>query len=213
MSGLAGATTGSPRYLRVGIEHYDLVPFVQSIDELQHTENIAQGVLEGNDKDRSGPIAIPGIQLSAEGIGPIRRNLVNIGNVDNLPRQRHMAGEARLAEGERLGLQAAFHLPLSDPADQGVILDDGESELISLAKEQGARVGARKAPGLQEDSLEEDREVSLTCESNPDLNQLFQGRVRSIDGAIHAPPDTDAGTRPLCHGPGDVKTTRGALRP
>ena len=88
-----------------------------------------------------------------------------------------MAGEARLAEGERLGLQAAFHLPLPDPVDQGVILDDGESELISLAKEQGARVGARKAPGLQEDSLEEGREVSLTCEGNPDLNQLFQEQV------------------------------------
>lgn len=133
--------------------------------------------------------AIPGIQLSAEGIGPIRRNLVHIGNVDDLPRQRHMAGEARLAEGEGLGLQAALHLPLSDPADQGVILDDGESELIAFSKEQGARVGARKAPGLQEDSLQEGREVSLTGERNPDLNQLFQeqveGRCLISSGVTH----------------------------
>jgi hypothetical protein len=53
--------------------------------------------------------------------------------------------------------------------------------MVAVAQEQGAGFGAREAPGLREDALEEGVEVPLARERDPDLEELVK-EPRPVDG-------------------------------
>jgi len=58
--------------------------------------------------------------------------------------------------------------------------------VVTVAQEQGAGFGAREAPSLREDALEEDREIPLARQRDPDLEKLVE-ESRPVDHDVHAP--------------------------
>ena len=85
-----------------------------------------------------------------------------------------MPGEARLGQPKRLGLESLQHRDRAQLALQEVVQDDGEPQVITLAKEQGAGLGPREPPGRLQHSLEQRIEVALGGEREPDLEELLQ---------------------------------------
>src|SRR5207249_6427063 len=82
--------------------------------------------------------------------------------------------QARLGEWHRLGLEPPFHLALAQPRLEEVVLDHREAEVVALAQEHRAGLGAREASGLREDAFEERPEIPLAREGDPDLEELVK---------------------------------------
>jgi hypothetical protein len=91
-----------------------------------------------------------------------------------------MPGEAWLAQRE-IGLEEPPHLSLPKTSRQYVILDDGELEAIPITEVEGAGLRVREASGLGQDPLRQQREVTLTRQTDPDLDQLPQ-QARAVKG-------------------------------
>ena len=94
--------------------------------------------------------------------------------VQGVARERDVPGEAQLAELERLLLEEALHLRLADLSRQPVVLDDGEAQVVTLAEEQRPGLGARETPGFAQDPLQQDGQVVLAGQRDPDLHQILE---------------------------------------
>ncbi|PYM48676.1 MAG: hypothetical protein DME14_10635 [Candidatus Rokuibacteriota bacterium] len=92
-----------------------------------------------------------------------------------------MPGEAHLAEVEGLLLELTPHLLRAELPRQPVVLDHGEAELLTIAEEQRAGLGAREATRLGQNPLQQDAQVALAGQRDPDLHQLSEG-LGEIDG-------------------------------
>jgi len=84
----------------------------------------------------------------------LRGDLVGVSDVNDLPRQEHVAGQARLAERDRLGQEARFISARPELPGQKVVLDNGGTEPIPLADKEGPRLGMCPPPGFAENPLE-----------------------------------------------------------
>src|SRR2546426_7375037 len=57
-----------------------------------------------------------------------------------------VAGQARLAERHRLGLQPSFHLALAQPRLEEVVLDDREAEGVAVAQRSEEHTSELQSP-------------------------------------------------------------------
>ena len=99
---------------------------------------------------------------------------VRIGHVDDLARLGDVAGQARLGQPKRLGLEALLHRDRAQLALEEVVLDHGEAEVIAFAQEQGAGLGPGEPPRRFQDALEQRVQITLDGESDTDLEELLQ---------------------------------------
>ena len=101
---------------------------------------------------------------------------VGIGHADDLAGLGHVAGEARLGQPERLGLQALSHRGHADLTLQEIVLHHGEAEVIAFPDEHGPRFSAGESPGGAENPLEQGGEIALGGEGEADLEELLEER-------------------------------------
>jgi len=127
-----------------------------------------------------GPIPGLGIEGAIERVGPVCRYLVGIRNAENVPGKRDIPGEAWLAQRE-MGLKGPLHLSLSKTLRQHVILDDDESEAVSITEIEGASLRVREPSGRGQNPLRQQSEVALARQSDPDLDQLAEQK-RAVEG-------------------------------
>src|SRR5574341_714088 len=196
--------------LVLGVEGHDAAP-VLGIDQLEHAEDGAAGILHRDHEDGLRPVVQARVHARVEGIRAIRRNHIGVVQIQDVAGQRDVARQADLPQMQRLLLKAAPHLRLTELARQEVVLHDGELEQLTLTQEEGAGLGTCETPGLGEDPLEQGPEVSLTGQGDPDLDQLPE-RLGQVEGrrlrlSQHALP---ARTHPW---PSDAQGTATRFRP
>src|SRR5262249_18029597 len=120
-----------------------------------------------------------------EGAGLVHPDRVRVGDVEYLAGLCHVAGQARLAEPQGLGLEALLQLgPGQLPLDQ-VVLHHREPEPIAVAKEERPGLGAREAPRRLEDPVEQGVEIALAGDGEPDVEELVQ-HLLALDGGVRA---------------------------
>src|SRR5262249_50977452 len=167
--GLGGEGPHQRFILRV--ERHDTAA-VERIDQLEHAEDIVRGILERYHQDRLRAIAEARVDTLIEGIRPVRRDHVRIVQVEDIARERDVAGEAQLAQMQGLSLETATHLLLAQLLGESVVLHDGEAQQVTLAEEQRAGLGPCEAARFGQDALEQRAQVLLAGQRDPDLYQL-----------------------------------------
>src|SRR5262249_59158875 len=108
-----------------------------------------------------------------ERVGSIRRNHVRVVKVEDVAGERDVAGEAKLAQIQGIGVKAAPHLLLAELTGELVVLDDREPELVAFPQEQRSRLGACESAGLGGDLLEGGSEGFLAGLGGPDFPRVF----------------------------------------
>ena len=178
--------------LVLGVEGHDASP-IESVDELEHAENVVRRVLERNHQDRLRAVVEPLVDARVEGVGSIRRDHVRVVQVEDIAGQGHVTGEAQLPEAQGLSLETAPHFVLTQFTRQLVVLDDGKAEHIAFAEEQGPGLGVGEPTGFGEDPFEQRREILLAGQGDPDLHELSESlgqvhgrRFRLLRGTLPA---------------------------
>ena len=165
---------GSNHLLVLRIEGNDRAGLVERVQELEDADVAAGQLVHRDRQHRARRVVAGGIEPPVERPRLVHADRVRVGHVDDLARLRDVPGEARLGQPKRLGLQSLQHRGRAQLALQEVVLDDGEPEVITLAKEQGAGLGPREPPGGHQHSLEQRVEVALGGERESDLEKLLQ---------------------------------------
>src|SRR5215831_13281816 len=88
------------QFLVVLVKRDDVVVSVERIDQLEDADNVAGGLHERNDKDRSGAIAGLRIDSAIQSVGPVCRNIVGVREAENIAGERNIPGETWLAQRE-----------------------------------------------------------------------------------------------------------------
>ena len=179
--------------LVLAIERHDRAGLVEGVQELEHADDAAVQVLERHDQHRPGRVVAGGVDPLVEPARLLHADGVGVGDVDELPGLRDVAGQARLAQLEGLGLEQSLGLVLAELALEEVVLDDREAEVLTVPQEQRARLGPGEPSRLVEDAVEQRVQIALVRERDADLDQLRQQLFAIDHGARLSAPRRGSG--------------------
>ncbi|MEX2221082.1 MAG: hypothetical protein WEG40_04715, partial [Candidatus Rokuibacteriota bacterium] len=141
-----------------------------AVDQGEHTDDLPARGLHGQDQQRLG--AVPGerIHLRVEAVRAVRGQRIGVGHVEDLAGERHVAGQAVLAQRERDRVELDRH---------AVVLGQLEAQPAravarGLDQVDGARVTPGDAPGLGQDQIEQELGVALAGQPHADRVQLLE---------------------------------------
>jgi hypothetical protein len=170
-----------------GAQHRLGVPLL--VDELHDPDDLLLVVAHGHDQHGLGPIAGLLVEGAADLIGGARGQVVGVGHVERMPRQRHIARDRELVQG---------HRELFERHDHGVVLGQLEAQLVvgaaglllaPLDEVQAAGIRRRDLPALGEDQLQQLVDVPLRREGDPDPVQVVQLLALAGEGPVELVDD------------------------